>query len=367
MQLLDLPAPEVIEVFDFDGIKNRILTRVIDLAKAKGIEYIPSESDDIMTVIEAFSYEDMLLRTRINNAVKSGLLAFAKGSDLDHLGASRYGVLRLKGAKPYAGFTFTLSTPLAYDVTIPAGLVLSDTKGATALLLDDVVIVAESLSVDGSVELQQFVEQSSVKTETIVTPLPYVLTPKQNENFHDGANVEDDERYRERIWLSRERKSTAGSAQMYEYFAKSADVRIVDVAIVNDVAGVVKIYLLSVDGAADSVMIERVDAALNKESVRPLTDKVEVYSATIIEVAITADIVLYDMTYEQNVRALIEEKIAQNTRIFGRDLSIAKIYGLLESEMVKDITLKAPTATIVCEANEIVDVTTLTLNFNGAV
>ena len=367
MQLLDLPAPEVVEVFDFESIKARKLARVIEIAKSKDIEYVPSASDDLMTMIEADSYEEQLLRARINNAVKSGLLAYAKGNDLDHLGATRYGVLRLEGAKPYANFTFTLSAALSYDVTLKKGLQLSDTKEAIGVLLDDVVITAGATTGAGVVELQEFVESSTLKTETIVTPLPFVATATQNENFHDGANVEDDERYRERIWLSRERKSTAGSKLMYEYFTKSADVRIVDISIIDDTAGVVKVYLLSNDGAADQVMIDRVNAVLSKENVRPLTDSVQVSSATIIDATISADIVLYDMTYEQNVRELIQSRIDANTLIFGKELTLPKIYGLLESEMVKDITLTAPTATIACQANEVIRVSTLTLNFSGAV
>ena len=366
MQLLDLPAPGVIESLDFETIKQRKLERVIAIAKSKGIEYVPSASDDLMTMIEADAYEELLLRTRINNAAKSGLLAFAKGSDLDHIGATRFGVTRLDGAKPYASFTFSLSSALSYDVTLGAGLELGDGKGARALLLDDVVIAAGSTSASGTVELQEFVESSNIKTEIIITPLPFVASATQNENFHDGANVEDDERFRERIWLSRERKSTAGSKLMYEYFTKSADARIVSISIVDDTPGVVKIYILSVDGAADQVMIDRVNAALNKESVRPITDDVQVSSATIIDATISADIVLYDLTYEQNVRELIQSRIDANTMIFGKELTLTKIYGLLESEMVKDITLTAPTATIACAANEVIRISTLTLNFTGA-
>ena len=367
MQLLDLPAPEVIEVFDFETIKKRILDRVIYLAKEKGIEYVPSESDDLMTMLEAVSYEEMLLRTRINNSVKSGLLAFAKGADLDHLGATRYGIVRLDGAKPYANFTFSLSSVLFYDVTLSAGLLLSDTKGVSAKLLDDVIIAAGTLSSVGIVELQENIEQSSIKTETIVSPLPFVVSAKQNENFHDGANVEDDKRFRERIWLSRERKSTAGSKLMYEYFTKSADVRIVDIAIIDDTPGVVKIYLLSDAGAADSVMIERVNNALSKEEVRPLTDSVQVASATIIDATLEADIVLYDMTYEQNVRDLIASRIAKNTLIFGKELTLPKLYGILESEMVQDITITTPTGTIACSDNEVIRLNSVTLNFSGVV
>ena len=365
MPLFDLPAPKVIEVFDFETIKQRKLDRVIALLKAKDIEYVPSESDDLMTMIEADAYDEMLLRTRINNAAKDQLLAFAKESDLDHIGVTRYGVLRLEGSKPYAAFTFTLSTVLAYDVTLPQGLQLSDGKGATAFLLADTVITAGNLTNTGTVELQENIESSELKTEVILTPLPYVATAAQDETYHDGASVEDDERYRERIWLSRESKSTAGSDATYRYFSKTADARVEDVQIVDDVPGVVKVYLLSDTGTADQIMIDRVTAALNEATVRPLTDDVQIASATIIDLTITADIVLYDLTYEPVIRELITAELNANTMIFDRSLSMAKLYGLLESEQVKDVTITAPASSVNIAANEVVRISTLTLNFTG--
>lgn len=366
MQLLDLPAPEVIEVFDFESIKARKLARVLELMSAKGIEYVPSESDDLMTMIEADSYEEMLLRTRINNAVKAQLLAFSKGSDLDHIGTTRYGILRLKGAKPYALFTFSLSQALAYNVILPKGLQLSDGNGLFALLLSEATITAGDTTVITTVELQAYIESSTIKTEVITTPLPYIATALQNENFHSGANVEDDERYRERIWLSRENKSTAGSVATYIYYAKTADARIKDVQITNDTPGEVKVYLLSDVGEADTVMIERVSEALSKESVRPLTDLVLVNSATVVDVVVNADIILYDLTYEEGVRELINSEFTANTMIFNKSLSMAKLYGLLESEQVKDVSITTPTASVNISANEVIRVT-LTLNFSGAV
>jgi len=367
MQLLDLPAPEVIEEFDFETIKQRKLNTFMAIAKAKGIEYVPSESDDVMTMIETDAYEEMLLRTRINNAVKAILLAFAKGRDLDHLGVTYYGVVRLEGSKPYAYFTFTLSAALTYDINLPKNMQLSDGKGAVALLLEDVFIKAGDSVGVGVCELQEYVESSTIKTEIITTPLAFVVAAKQDGTFENGADAEDDERFRERIWLSRESKSTAGSVLAYKYYAFNADSRVSDVKVITDTAGVVKVYLLSRDGDADSVMIERVDEALNVESVRPLTDDVQVNSATIINATIEANIVLYDMTYEVSVRELIESRIAANTRIFGKELTLPKIYGILESEMVKDITLLDPAQTIACADNEVIDVTTLTLNFSEEV
>ena len=364
MKLLDLPEPEVIEVFDFESIKQRKLDRVIAINKAKGIEYIPSESDDIMTTIEMDAYEEVLLRTRINNAAKSQLLAYAKKSDLDHIGSTRYGVLRLEGSKPYASCTFSLSAALTYDVTLPIDLQLSDGKGMVSLLLENVTIVAGTLSSQGTIELQEFIESSETKTEVITTPLPYIALAVQDENFHSGSQVENDDRYRDRIWLSREHKSTAGSKLTYEYFSKSADSRVEDVYINTDTAGVVKVYLLSQDGEADQVMINRIDEALNAESVRPLTDNVQVNSASIVEGSLIANIVLYDMSYEALVRELIEKRIVDNTMVFGKSLSVAKQYGILESEQVKDVVITNVSA-INADPNEVIDMTTITLNFSG--
>ncbi len=366
MQLLDLPAPEVLELFSFETIKARKLARVIEIMKAKDIAYVPSESDDLMTMIEADAYDEMLMRTRINNAVKSQLLAFAKKADLDHLGTSRYGVPRLKGSRPYALFSFALSAARTTSTTLLNGLKLGDGKAAIALLLADVVIPAGSLSATGMVELQEFTESSVLKTESILTPLPYVASTTQSEAFHSGADAEDDDKYRERIWLSREMKSTAGSMLTYKYFAKTADARISEVELIDDEAGVVKVYLLSNTGAADQVMIDRVNAVLSKEEIRPLTDDVQVSSATIVDVILTAEIVLYDLTYEAGVRALIEAAVAENTMIFGRSLSLSKIYGLLESEQVKDVILTAPVDPVTLLKNEVINISALNLTFTGA-
>jgi len=364
MQLLDLPSPQVIEEFDFETIKQRKLQKIIELQAQKGIEYIPSDSDEIVTIVEMDAYEEMLLRTQFNNRIKAQLLAFAKGSDLDHLGATRFGVIRLEGAKPYANFTFTLSIVLDYNITLPKGMQLSDGAGVFATLLEDVNISAGSLSGDGVVELQLVCESSDIVTETIVTPLPYIVKATQNAPFSNGANSEDDERFRERIWLSRERKSTAGSMITYKYYATTADARVADVQIISDYAGVVDVYLLSVDGEADGVMIERVQTALTDEKVRPLTDKVTVYSATIVDVVIDADIVLKDMSFESEVRALIEESFKNETMIFANSLSLAKIYGLLESQNVKDVTLNLPLSSVNIAKNEVIRISEFRLRFS---
>jgi phage-related baseplate assembly protein len=91
--LPDLPAPAVIETLDYAAIKAALLA---DFA-ARYPDYSAFlESDPAVKLIEVAAYREMLLRYRINQAARANLLAFAGGTDLDHL-ASFYGVERLSG------------------------------------------------------------------------------------------------------------------------------------------------------------------------------------------------------------------------------------------------------------------------------
>ena len=365
MLLLDLPKPTVIEELDYEAIVNRKVERVKAVLAERGIEWQPSESDDLMTMIEADAYDEMLLRARINYAAEQQLLAFATGSNLDHIAATRYGEVRLEGAKPYAAFEFSLSSALETDVTLHEGLLLGDGKGAFAKLTKSVVIAAGSMSAQGMAELQEYARESDISTEKILTPLPYVVAATQLEPFANGADPEDDERFRERVWLGREKKTTAGSRLQYIYYAKSADVRVKDVQIIDDTAGVVKVYLLSDTGTADTVMIERVTAALNEEKIRPLTDSVLVYSAFIVDVTVDAVVKLYDLGLQAQVDEQIRGAFAANSMIFGKSLSIAKIYDLLGGDQVADVTLNAPTASVVLQPYQVARVT-LNLTYEAA-
>lgn len=53
-------------------------------------------SEETSILFEATSYRELLLRIRVNEAVRANLLAFATGADLDHL-AAFYGVVRMVG------------------------------------------------------------------------------------------------------------------------------------------------------------------------------------------------------------------------------------------------------------------------------
>jgi len=89
--LSSLPSPAVIEALSYEAILTQMQA---DLqARYPGYTALLA-SDPAIKILEVAAYREVLLRSRINAAAKSSLLAFATGSDLDHL-AAFYGVARL--------------------------------------------------------------------------------------------------------------------------------------------------------------------------------------------------------------------------------------------------------------------------------
>lgn len=89
--LASLPTPAVIEPLSFETIFEELQTEF----QSRYPDYSALlASDPAVKLLEVAAYREVLLRNRINSAAKASLLAFATGSDLDHL-AAFYGVTRL--------------------------------------------------------------------------------------------------------------------------------------------------------------------------------------------------------------------------------------------------------------------------------
>ncbi len=89
--LASLPTPAVIEPLSFETVFTELQAEF----QSRYPDYsAPLASDPAVKLLEVAAYREVLLRNRINAAANASLLAFATGSDLDHL-AAFYGVTRL--------------------------------------------------------------------------------------------------------------------------------------------------------------------------------------------------------------------------------------------------------------------------------
>lgn len=95
-RLPSIASPEAISTLDIEAIITRMVASLVTAFAAAGVTYDVGnlEVDPAKIQAEVTAYEETLLRASINDAIKSNLLAFATGGDLENLGAF-YGVTRL--------------------------------------------------------------------------------------------------------------------------------------------------------------------------------------------------------------------------------------------------------------------------------
>lgn len=93
IDLSQLPAPQAIEEISFKSIFEREKQKLIALCpehiRTAIAATLELESEPLTIDLQQRAYAEMLLRTRINEAARATFLAFATGSDLDHIAASR--------------------------------------------------------------------------------------------------------------------------------------------------------------------------------------------------------------------------------------------------------------------------------------
>jgi len=168
VDLSRLPAPDVIEALDFKTIRASNLAWLA--AAWPGFSAIV-ESDPLVKLVELFSYRELGLRQRMNDAARAVMVAYAIGADLDNLGAL-FGVERfiITPAAPEAGTPAVLESdddfrrrivlaPEGYSVAGPEGAYIfhalsadADVNDASAISSDpgEVVVTVLSRSGDGT-------------------------------------------------------------------------------------------------------------------------------------------------------------------------------------------------------------------------
>lgn len=84
IDLTKLPPPDVLEAIDYESIYAGKLTRFQRLYPDWSAAL---ESDPVVKLLELSAYDEMMYRARVNDAARSVMLAYANGSDLEHLSA----------------------------------------------------------------------------------------------------------------------------------------------------------------------------------------------------------------------------------------------------------------------------------------
>ena len=369
MSLLDriLPAPSFV-VRDPDAVTRQMVNQYESLT---GRTLYPAQVDRLM--LDIIAYRESLMREAIQDAAKLNLVRFSRAPMLDFLGEN-IGVARLLAASARTTVRFTVSAPPISATLLPQGTVVASgdvqfatltavTVGTTDTVLD-VLCECSTAGIIGN-------GFAAGQINTLVSSVPGLnISAIANLVISDGgAQAEDDEHLRERIVIAPEQFSNAGSAGAYKFHALSAHPDVVDVAVVsaemtivsgalvstNGIPpGVVNLHPLTKTGLPSTGIKQAVAAKCNAETVRPLTDYVQVFDPVAVDYAITASIFCYRNTdtatvLAQAIAAVTAIKDRMQARL-GNDIVRTQLIQALHVPGVYSVTLTLPATDTVLAA-----------------
>ena len=177
---------------------------------------------------------------------------------------------------------------------------------------------------------------------------------------------ESDAALRRRVLLSFEAMSTAGSRNAYVFHTLSVE-GTASCSVTSPKPGIVHVHVLAyddesapadADAADDAVyapLLAAVSAALNKETVRPLTDTVEVFRARrkdyAVEARLTVSGSLEFASVMDAARDSLDAYVAKKKSI-GEDVPPSGIMAALSVPGVLAVELGSPQAGVSCDAAE---------------
>lgn len=357
-----LPPPQFVN--DADGLDpNLILADMISAFEAAaGRTLQPAQVERLL--INLYAYRESLVRDAIQYAAQQNLLAFASFPMIDYLGGL-LGVTRLGTVGASTILQFTLANPLNVQYTIAAGTAVGTGDGQLTFATDADLVIAPGLT-QGTVSATATVGGPAGngylagQIDVQLNPSAQIESVANTTVSAGGSAPETDDHYRTRIQAAPNEFSVAGPSGAYRFFALSADPSIADVQIVSPVPGTVDVYVLTGPitlqpaaapnpaGVAGTALLQKVQALLSADNVRPLTDTVNVYPASEVDYQIAATITIYSdadptATMAAANAAAVQFAINQADRI-GRDIVVSQIVSALSVPGVYEVTVSAPAA-----------------------
>lgn len=331
--------------------------------------------DPVRLFLEALAYVQSVQNRLLNLAGQQGLLAYAQGAHLDHLGALM-GVSRIPAQSARLSLRFVLGEPLGFAVPIPEGTRVATKDGQIAFAtIADSEIAAGELQVDVAALCTTSGAQATGlvpgQVTQLVDPIPYVVSVSNTTTSVEGADIEDDERLRERIRLAPETYTVAGSTGAYEARVLAVSVDIEAVSVTSPEPGVVDVrFVLAGGELPDEAMISMVREALSDETVRPLTDRVDVAAPETVDYAVSgrwylrrSDAVLLSGVTAAVAQAVEDWRLWQRSQP-GRDINPTRLIAAVQAAGAKRVELDAP-AFRALEATQVARETDISLLFGG--
>lgn len=361
------------EVNFFDTDPQQIVTDVRSTYESILNKTVADASPESL-FINTMAYWIVLQRQQYEEALKQNLLYYADDDNLDQLGAFRL-TPRLEAQGSSTTLQFTLSAPQTGDVIIPKGTRATADNVIYFATNENLIIPAGAMTgTVGSTSIQTGTSSNNIgigEISTIVDPVPYVAEVSNIDVSLGGRDRELDGAYRERIYNAPAVFSIAGPRDAYVFLAKAASSAIGEVTVTSDMAGTVNVYPLLTNGEIpNQAILDLVEAALNANTVRPLSDNVVVAAPSIKNYALS--LTYYVLTDDAGnvgniqtaVNKAVDDWILWQRQKIGRDINTSELIRRVVVAGAKRVVISQPIDTVV-QSNELAVNTSKSVTFGG--
>lgn len=299
---------------------------------------------------------DIIIQERIinNYTGNQNIPSRAEGENLDALGELFYASERPAAQPAVCTERFYISEAQGTAILIPVGTRVTDASNTLVWeTVEDVYVSIGSTYADVQIQCQTAGiignDYAAGQINTIIDLFDYYDHCENMTASDDGADAATDDEYYDLMRASQDAYSTAGPKGGYIYIAKQVSTEIADVVANRPSAGRVDLYVLMDDGSiAQTETKNAVLTACSADTVRPLTDDVEVKDPQTVEYDISftyyipSDASVSSAEIEAAVDAAVKQYVAWQCAKLGRDINPSYLIGLLMQTGIKRVELTSP-------------------------
>lgn len=309
----------------------------------------------------------------VDRAGKMNLLKYSYGDFLDNVGALKK-LTRKEPSFATVMLQFSMNSARGQATSIPGGTRVATEKGIYFITDQYAEIpVGETFVTVKATALTAGAESNDIPVGVItemVDPVPYIKSVTNTTISEDGAEMESDDAFTERIYYAPSGYSTAGATEAYEYHAKDYHTNVSDVKAYSPSENQVVIVFLMKEGRLPTqTEQEGMLAHLSKDKIRPLTDHVTVSPPQ--EKGYSIGLSYYINRSDQGQAVAIQDAVAQAVeeylqwqRKLGRDINPSELIKRVILAGAKRVELTEPAYAAV-NNYEVGNCTAKTLTYRG--
>lgn len=371
----DYPEISFIENYTIEQLEEDMISWYKEKKKElTGKPVVMASGDERRLILSACAYFIYHGYKYIDLAGKMGLLKYSRQDYLENVGAmkhiSRKGAV---GANTTIRFTIldarTVATPIPKGTRMTAGdnVYFETDEYAEIRIGETYVDVPATCLTTGSAGNEYDIGDINI----IVDPVAFVDGASNITKPENGADIEDDDNLRNRIYIAPATYSTAGSEDAYKALVLEFNPSITDVVINSPSERVVEIrYLLDDGQIPGEESIKGLQDHMSSKTVRPLTDLVQVKApdAMKFKIELTYWINQSDAqsatSIQQAVAAAVAEYSSWQCGRIGRDLNPDELNQRVIAAGAKRVSITSPVYTVI-QSTQVASVNGSTVNYGG--